>query len=465
MPLEGLDTEQQQGLVDQALGRLAASAERNRVYREYYAGNHRLAFATDKYRSAFGDLFAAFADNLCPAVVDAVADRLQVTGWGVRDDQSDDAEAVHEAAEAVWSRNLMDRRAGEVHTEALRQGDAYVLVWSGDDGKAVLYPQRADQVMVEYDPEDPGRVALAVKAWTIGRQADGTGGRVRVNVYLPDRLAKYVTRNDVASSDLRAAVLVPWAVQGEAWPLPHNLGMVPMIPFPNNAAVGQYGTSELRDVIPLQDALNKAVADMMVAMEYVALPQRWATGIEVPTDPSTGKPVDGWRPSVERLWSTPAADARFGEFGAANLGQFLQVQDGFRAEVARVSATPFHYLMLTTGDFPSGEAMKTAEQRFVSKVRDRMRGFGSPWGQVMALALAIEGTQASLEPDWPDPAPKSERDHLEGLKVKAELGVPQPVLWKEMGYTQDEVDDMDAQAQERRTTLADSMAAALNAGM
>jgi len=448
--------------VERCLVRLARSQDKYRLYRDYYEGDHRLAFATDKYRTTFGNLFAAFADNLCPAVVDAVADRLQVTDWSVSDQSGTTNQALKDRAQELWDRNRMDMRSGEVHTESLREGDAYVLVWADGDGRAGIWPQRADQCMVEYDPESPGTVLVAVKVWRIETKDDNTGGRWRVNVYTADRLVKYVTRNP--QSGWRAANLVPWEVQGEAWPLSHNLGRVPVVPFANNASPGQYGVSELRDVIPLQDALNKSVADMMVAMEYVALPQRYATGIEVPTD-ENGRPVKDWKPGIDRLWSTPATDAKFGEFGQANLAQFLAVQDGFRAEVARVSATPFHYLMLTTGDFPSGEAMKTAEQRFVSKVRDRMKSGAVAWSQVMALALDVEGAPGDLEPDYQDPAPKSEKDHLDALKVKADLGVPQEVLWAEMGYTEDEIASMSAQSEARRTTLADSMAAALNAGM
>lgn len=456
--LDGL-TDQETLLLDRALYRLARRLEADRLYRAYYDGDHRLAFATEKFRTTFGAMFSVFADNLCPAVVDAVADRLQIEQWG---GDKDGAEAM----QVLWTRNRMDRRAGEVHTEALRQGDASILVWSDDQGRAVLYPQRSDMMVVEYDAEAPGRVVMAVKAWRVDTKPDGSGGKVRVNVYLADRLAKFSTRSP-ADNGVKAANLVRWEVPGEAWPLAHDMGQVPVVPFANNAPVGQYGVSELRDVLPLQDALNKSVADMMVAMEYVAMPQRWATGIEIPVDPSTGKPAPEWKPSVDRLWSTLATDAKFGEFAQADLGQFLKVQDNFRSEVARVSATPFHYLMLTLGDFPSGEAMKTAEQRFVSKVKDRQAGFGTAWQDVAALALAVEGGAPAepVEPDWTEAQVRSEVDHMAALKVKGDLGVPQPVLWKEMGYTEDEIADMSAQAEETRRTLADSMAAALNAGM
>src|SRR4029079_7086471 len=49
----------------------------------YYRGDHDLAFATEKFANAFGSLFREFALNLCPAVCDAVKDKLRVTGFGI----------------------------------------------------------------------------------------------------------------------------------------------------------------------------------------------------------------------------------------------------------------------------------------------------------------------------------------------------------------------------------------------
>src|SRR4051812_18091444 len=47
----------------------------------YYGGRHPLQFATSKFRETFGSLFAEFADNWCPVVVDSSAERLQVQGF------------------------------------------------------------------------------------------------------------------------------------------------------------------------------------------------------------------------------------------------------------------------------------------------------------------------------------------------------------------------------------------------
>ena len=39
--------------------------------------------------------------------------------------------------------------------------------------------------------------------------------------------------------------------------------------------------SEIEDLKPLVDSLNKSLADMMVTSEYVGRPRRWASGIEL----------------------------------------------------------------------------------------------------------------------------------------------------------------------------------------
>lgn len=43
--------------------------------------------------------------------------------------------------------------------------------------------------------------------------------------------------------------------------------------------------SEIEDLKPLVDALNKSLADMMVTSEYVGRPRRWATGVELVEEP------------------------------------------------------------------------------------------------------------------------------------------------------------------------------------
>lgn len=426
------------------------------LYREYANGEHRLAFATNKFRNAFGSLFRAFADNLCPSVVNAVVDRLTVTGFAVEDGPA----SIAQDAWAVWQANRMDRRAREIHKEALTSGDAYAIVWPDAQGNVTIYPNDAANVTVHYDPETPGRVLWAAKAW----QTDDK--RLRLNLYYPDRIEKYITRSKVQSLPDNANAFEQYKPAGEEWPLPNPYDQVPVFHFANDARVGQFGRSELADVVPLQDALNKAVADMLVAMEYVALPQRWATGLEVELD-DTGQPKapGGFLSGAERVWAVGAPDAKFGQFAAADLSQFLAVQEKFRQEIATVSRTPLHFIIPPAGQWPSGEALRSAESAFLEKVLDRQVAFGNVWEDAIRFALKVAGkADAALSCQWKDPTPRVALEVAQIALIKQQLGVSQERILQELGYSPQEVEQITREAEEEADEAASAAARAYNQG-
>src|SRR5213078_183591 len=99
---------------------------------------------------------------------------------------------------------------------------------------------------------------------------------VRINLFCADRIEKYISRSKSEGSVPDAGEFTPL---GDAVANPY--GIVPVFHFANNADIGKPGRSELEAAIPIQDGLNKAVLDMLVAMEFTAFRQRWAAGIEI----------------------------------------------------------------------------------------------------------------------------------------------------------------------------------------
>ena len=97
------------------------------------------------------------------------------------------------------------------------------------------------------------------------------------------------------------------------------------------------------------------------------------------------------RPGIDPSGSRTSPDAKFGDFDAGDLEQFLKVKEGFRVDIASVTGTPFHYLADFEERLPSGESLREGETRFIAKVRDRQTNFGQVWADVMEFALAIEG--------------------------------------------------------------------------
>lgn len=398
----------------------------------YYDGDHDLAFATEKFANTFGTLFREFALNLCPVICDAIRDKLHVTGFSV-DAVASPSEAVsagsrHSDLREIWHRNRMASRAGEIHKEVLKNGDAYVIAWPNALGQAVLYPNRAANVDVIYDDEDPGRIVSAAKLW---RDADK---HIRLNLFYPDRIERYISRGALEGALPDAKDLLPLRGSQSAAVLTNPFGVVPVFHFANNADLGQTGRSEMEAAIPVQDGLNKSVLDMLVAMEFSAYRQRWAAGIEIDYD-SDGKAIAPFKAGIDHLWITGNPDAKFGDFAAAELEQFLKVKDSFRVDIASVTGTPLHYLLQSRSDFPSGESLRRSETRFLAKVRDRQTNFGRVWSDVMEFALKIEGgPDCRLITEWEDPSPISERERLENLVLKRQLGLPVERALVEAGY-------------------------------
>ncbi len=436
----------------------------------YYKGDHDLAYATVKFQNAFGSLFKTFAMNLCPAICDAVRDKLVITEFGV--EKGGKVDAAQEAWK-IWTANRMPLRAGEVHREALKTGDAYVIVWPDAAGKVTIYPNRAATCTVFYDEEQPGRIAYAAKHWKTPDK------RFRLNLYYPDRVERYISKSKAnrdastlqdanrTATDVQMVLpqgteFVPFTDDGPEM-VANPYGIVPVFHFANNADTGALGVTEMASAIPVQDAMNKSVLDMLVAMEFSAFRQRWITGIDVEYDDATGLPKSPFVPGADRIWLSENPDAKFGDFEASDIKQFLEVKDGFRTDMACVTGTPLHYFMLTGAAFPqSGISVEKLESRFLSKVRDRMQRFGQVWEDVMAFALTIEnkGTDVRLFAEWEDPAPIGESERLQNLILKQTLGVTEEQLWMEAGYGEEDIKRMS----EEKAKAADDAAKRFNAG-
>lgn len=408
--------------IEEAIHNFRTAGTRYQKPERYYRGQHDLAFATEKFENAFGSLFREFAMNLCPAVCDAIRDKLRITGFQVQspsfslpgaNEQASGSSAHAEACTLnIWRRNRMQLRAGEIHREALVSGDAYAIVWPDEDGQVAIYPNRATNVTVTYDEDRPGRITRAAKFW---RTADK---HTRLNLFYPDRIERYITAKPGEGTLPEAKEFVPFVdrvssptvregIVSARRALPNGRGtdtptidtthhiianpynLVPVFHFANNADIGAFGRSELESAIPVQDGLNKSVLDMLVAMEYSAFRQRWVAGLEVQED-ADGKAISPFETGVNNLWTTPNDKAQFGDFNTTDLDQFLKVKDSFRIDMASVTGTPMYYLLPHTRGFPSGEAMQRAESRFIAKVRDRQSAFGQVWSDIMQFAALID---------------------------------------------------------------------------
>jgi hypothetical protein len=412
------------------------------VFEGYYDGKHPLSFVTSKYRDQFGKMLQGVSDNWMALVVDAVEERLHVQGFRMTDQPDGDRDAW-----AIWQENCLDADSEMLHSTALQTGAAYAMVWYGDDGQPVITVEHPAQVYVAYDPSDRHKRVAAIKAWV-----DEWTGETRANIYLPDGIYKFISARQVtldvyqtASGRERALTAL-----GAMWrPLPGDemvdnpLGEVPIVEFRNRPRMLGEGRSELCDVISVQNQINKLVCDMLIASEFAAFRQRWATGVEIPTDPTTGLELDNFKSAVDRLWHVADPTAKFGDFSETQLGNYVAAIENRVQSLASRTRTPPHYLLGSSGSFPSGESLKATETGLIAKVRSRHRHFGESWETVLRLAFAIlddpRRNATAAETIWVDPESRNEAVHTDSLLKRMALGIPKEQLWSDAGYTQAQI--------------------------
>jgi Phage portal protein, SPP1 Gp6-like len=417
-----------------ALGQFHDKRLAYEVARNYYDGKQRLAFASEKLNSAFGRLFKAFSDNLMPTVVETVKDRLKLDGFTVAGKEEGQADAaIQPTLDELWRRNRLLVRANQVHLDSLIEGDSYVIIWPNryENDFPTFYPNCASAIVIDYDDEQPGYITRAAKAY------EARDKHWRLTLYFRDRIEKYVTQNTSEGLPDRPSAFVR-LIDADPWPIPNPYDKVPVFHFANRASIGQPGCSELREAMPLQDALNKSIADMLVASEFYGVPQRWVTGLE---DENVIKQAqERFKLMSGGLWGVSEKDAKFGEFSAADISKFITVSETFRKEIARVSRTPLHYFALE-GEFPSGESLRVSEGPLIRKVKDRQETWGAVWGDAFRFALQVNGNgDFEPQPKWLNPETRDDDGEVNRAALKvSQLQIPYEQVWREMGYTEKQI--------------------------
>lgn len=433
--------------IQEALDKLKERRATYSLPRAYYNGDHRLLFASDRFHRTFGGMFRAFADNFCAPVVDTLRDRIRIEAF--TSDNAGGAPDAMNAASAIWRDSRMPAQSVFIHEHALVESDGYLMVWRGTDGMPVMHAQHPGQTTVLYDRETPWRVASAIKVWREGKHA-------RLTYYTPERVERFVTKAVQDGFPDKVDGFVPVADEPV---VPNPYGVVPVFHFPNRALAGGHGRSELTDAIPVNDAINKLCSDMLVASEFVAWPQRWATGIAEETDPVTGKAIAPFQGGVERLFTSESDAAKFGQFDAASFDGPIRLMELLVTHLAGVTGTPHHAFMAAgKTDWPSGEALKTAEARLVAKAVNRHDSWGPVWEDAMRLALRIAGVTGGdqLAVQWRSPEARSEKADLEAAVLRDTIGFSLHQNLVELGYTSDEADRIiaDRQADDQAKTEA-----------
>lgn len=403
----------------------------------YYEGKQPLAFLSPEAKTALGNRFGIMSSNIPRLSVTALAERLRITGFTGDDELWAD-----------WVRCDLDQTSGVAHREALLLGDSFVIVWADRFGRPSVTVESAKQVAVQTDP-GTRQITAAVKRWE-----DKDRNITHAVLYEPDKITRLVAQQVGAITGFTA-------VESIANPL----GVVPVVGLRNtDRIVGDWGFSELDDLKPLVDALNKSLADMMVTSEYVGRPRRWASGIELSEEPvldENGDPVldEDDQPVMREVNPIPEGhramisenhEAKFGQLNAADLGGYEASVRVLLTQISAVSALPAHMLGVMTDTPPSADALRAAEASLTARAEARQQTFGRSWEQVARLMIAVrDGRDPNLIDDirvhWADAATRSVAQEADAVVKLFQAGLlPQAYALGKLGYSDDEISKITA---------------------
>ncbi len=397
----------------------------------YYGGTQPLTFLSPEAKVALGSRFGRMASNLPRLAVTALSERLRIMGFAGTEH---DAQLWRD-----WIGQDLDQLSGVAHREALTLGSSFVICWADDTGAPKVSVESARQVAILRDPGSR-RVLAAIKRWETERTTE-------VVLYQPDTITRY-------RSDGLGATTTGFRVVET---IPNPLGWVPVVQLRNGDRLLDDGVSEIEDLKPLVDGLNKSLADLMVTSEYVGRPRRWATGIELTEEAvldDLGQPVlvAGEPVTVEvnpipeghRAMVSEDPDTKFGQLDPADLSGYEASVRVLLGQVSAISGLPPHYLGVH-GDQPaSADALRASEASLTARAEARQATFGRSWEQVARLMTAVrhnvDPEAVQVRVTWADAATRSVAQEADAVvKLFAAGLLPQKYALSRLGYTDDEI--------------------------
>lgn len=453
-------------LIDASSERLTDLMVTYNEFRDYYDNEQPIKYASDEWKRAFGVQFRDLSANWCEVVVDAMETRIQldrVVYRGDVDGSTGERVELSDESDAIWDVlhiNHLEELENTLYNSSLVEGTSTVIVWPDEELGARVDANKAQNVVVFYNPDNPRQVSHAFKRWMTEE------GEMRATLYTPDFLWKVKIpsssidepppnaqrpladmRNREAEEQSGWVPRLPEETGDPEWPLPNPFGEVPVVEFP-----GRKGRSELTNILPLQDLLNKTLADMAVAGEYSALRQKFVVT-------SNEEPEGGWKSVPGNVWHlVPEVDVegkplptQVGTLEETDPGTYIKIIETLLQNISQISKTPTYYFLQSTrqggrGDAPSGEALRVTETGLIKKVEKVEEAWARSWmrvGRLIHMAVSnFETAPLSLRGDvsWAHAQSHFMTTLLEEAAVMIQdVGLPPEFAWRHIGLTEAQI--------------------------
>ena len=404
----------------------------------YYDGDQPLVYSVETLSEVFRRTGVTFNENWCAVVVDSVIERVQLMSLTVLNSDS-----LSTALMDIMLAAEIDLEDDPIHLATLVCGEAFLIAWKSEDEQLEAYYNAPRLCHIEYDSNNPHEKLWAAKMWQ--------DGPWYLTLYYPERIEYYDTKgNDVTS--YKAFRLR----DDEQNPADNPYGVIPVFHFRRDRRLI---ASELVNVIPIQDAVNKLIADMMVAAEFGAFKQRWIIS-NSDTDVLKNKPNE--------IWNIPAGDGvgqqvSVGQFEAPALKNYIESIASKVNSISAISRTPHHYFF-SSGGVPSGEALIALEAPLNKKALRLAAILGRTWQRVAQFLLLLQGVSVDvqdIEAIFEPVQTVQPRTEAEIREINVRSGVPLETTLRMQGWTQEQIEQMRDDRIQEQADAQNSLAKAL----
>jgi hypothetical protein len=444
-----MDPETTRAELERGLALMKAKAPGYEMAEDYHEGTAEEKYVAKWMKKIFGEV-SSFRITMSAVPVDKLVGRVRFNGFDI--DTVESGKAIVSAFDQNLGKGLIRRL---IHTAA-KMGDAYALVWPGEEGEVAVDFCDPRAGILLYDEERPRVPRAFLKTWRDGK-------RFRVNVYLPNGTGeRWITKQvegkefDVASR-LDPEQYEPFIPDGEEYEdstfTSDIEGFFPAVHFVHGD--GQYGTPAHIKAYGSQDAITKIVVTEMSDFEKTGAPVRYGLRDNPNEDDGTepeffsGEEIvaDVDPSRAPKLNGAPGAFTFFdnlkeiGQLDNPDPDAFGKPFERYIRAMATLTGTPIFEFDFG-GEMPSGVALKRATRDIDNHAKTYVEQLGRPMEVLAArIGKAIGREASSVVANF---APITTIDDLEGWDVlakKIEHGVPVSVVLLEAGYTTKQVEE------------------------
>lgn len=390
------------------------------AYFDYYDGDQPVLYTANRLQQIFKGIDAVFTENWCAVVVDATKARINLSSITV-------PPSVADLWQDIWDGSELQLESDDAHESCLVTGESFIVAWPDDDGVPQAYYNDPRLCHVFYSQANPRVKEFAAKWYA------EPSGAVKLTLYYPDKLEYYIANR--APSTYSSFEPDPEE--------PEALNPYGEIPVFHLRLAKRTVKSDLKSVIPIQNGINKLLADMMVAAEYGAFKQRYV----ISNSDTAGK----LKNAPNEIWHVPAGDgmgqqSQIGQLEPTDLSNYLGAIDNLSLAVSSITQTPKHFFFNQGGNV-SGEALIAMEAPLNRKALDRIERFTPVWRDLTRFLLKIAGHtvgEFEIDPIFDQPATVQPLTSAQILQTYRSAGLPLITSARWAGRTAQEIEDLKA---------------------